>query len=63
VIGKLLITFGRVRRRELRGPALDPPEDTRAGIATEVVNLEGRLDDVLDRLAGALDPVLGATCR
>jgi hypothetical protein len=37
--------------------ALDLPEGVLAGILAEVVNLDGRLDLALDRLAEVLDPV------
>jgi hypothetical protein len=39
------------------GAALDLPEGVLAGILAELVNLDGRLDLALDRLAEALDPV------
>jgi hypothetical protein len=40
----------------LDGNAIDLPEGTLAGILSELVSLDGRLDLALDRLAGALDP-------
>jgi hypothetical protein len=39
------------------GAALDLPEGTLAGILSELVSLDGRLDLALDRIAVALDPV------
>jgi hypothetical protein len=41
----------------LDGAALDLPEGTLAGILSELVNLDGRLDLAVNRLAEALDPV------
>jgi hypothetical protein len=41
----------------LDGAAIDLPEGVLAGILSELVNLDGRLDLAVDRLAEALDPV------
>jgi hypothetical protein len=38
------------------GAAIDLPEGVLAGILSELVSLDGRLDLALDRLADALDP-------
>jgi hypothetical protein len=38
------------------GAAIDLPEGTLAGILSELVSLDGRLDLALDRIAVALDP-------
>jgi hypothetical protein len=43
--------------RQAAAEALDLPDGTPAGILAELVNLDGRLDLALDRLAEALDPV------
>jgi hypothetical protein len=40
----------------LDGAAIDLPEGTLAGILSELVSLDGRLDLALDRLAGAAEP-------
>jgi hypothetical protein len=43
----------------LDGNAIDLPEGTPAGILSELVSLDGRLDLALDRLADALDAIPG----